>query len=47
MVVESPENQAVAGSKCDHGAPEVLGCLVFSGRRIPLLVKAQKTAKIR
>jgi hypothetical protein len=46
LVGESPENQAVAGSKGDHGAPEALGHLGFAWRRIPLPVKAQKTAKI-
>src|SRR5262249_45523792 len=39
LVVKSPENKAVAGSKRDH--------LVLSRRRIPLQVKPQKTAKIR
>ena len=47
MVVESPESQAVARSQGDHGAPKVLGGLVFAWRRIPLQVKPQKTAKIR
>jgi hypothetical protein len=47
LVVESPENQAVAGSKGDHRALVALGYLVFSGRRIPLQVKPRKTDKIR
>jgi hypothetical protein len=47
LVVEQPENKAVAESKGDPWPPEALGYLVFSGRRIPLQIKSQKTDKIK